>query len=79
MYDESRSHLCRQNPVKTSPSRRDALLPNQRQDGAAPQLPVQLALDSGALFAGGNEVVIAHGAETYRLRLTRQNRLILTK
>jgi len=31
------------------------------------------------LFAGKTEVVIAHGGETYRLRLTRQNRLILTK
>lgn len=36
-------------------------------------------LDSRALFAGGSEVVIAHGLETYRLRLTRQNKLILTK
>lgn len=36
-------------------------------------------LDSRALFAGGSEVVIAHGAELYRLRLTRQNKLILTK
>lgn len=36
-------------------------------------------LDSGALFAGGAEVIIAHGAEHYRLRLTRQNKLILTK
>lgn len=36
-------------------------------------------LDSRALFAGSSEVVIAHGEETYRLRLTRQNKLILTK
>jgi hemin uptake protein HemP len=36
-------------------------------------------LDSGALFAGRSEVVIRHGAEVYRLRLTRQNKLILTK
>jgi len=34
---------------------------------------------SESLFAGKTEVVIAHGGETYRLRLTRQNRLILTK
>ncbi len=31
------------------------------------------------LLAGKTEVVIAHGGETYRLRLTRQNKLILTK
>lgn len=36
-------------------------------------------LDTGVLFADGSEVIIAHGAETYRLRLTRQNKLILTK
>jgi hemin uptake protein HemP len=37
------------------------------------------ALDSVALLAGGSEVMIRHGAEVYRLRVTRQNRLILTK
>jgi hemin uptake protein HemP len=37
------------------------------------------ALDSRTLFAGTDEIAITHGAETYRLRLTRQNRLILTK
>lgn len=36
-------------------------------------------LSSGVLFAGSSEVIIAHGPELYRLRLTRQNRLILTK
>jgi hemin uptake protein HemP len=34
---------------------------------------------SGVLFAGNSELIIAHGLEFYRLRLTRQNRLILTK
>lgn len=37
------------------------------------------SLDSGLLFASSSEVVISHGDEIYRLRLTRQNRLILTK
>lgn len=36
-------------------------------------------LDSRTLLAGSDEIVITHGTETYRLRLTRQNRLILTK
>jgi hemin uptake protein HemP len=31
------------------------------------------------LFGGGREVVIRHGAETYRLRLTSSNKLILIK
>lgn len=36
-------------------------------------------IDSSNLFVGTREVTIAHGAETYRLRLTAQNKLILTK
>jgi len=37
------------------------------------------SLESAAVLGGGSEVLIRHGSETYRLRLTRQNRLILTK
>jgi hemin uptake protein HemP len=36
-------------------------------------------LDSRDLFIGTREVLIHHGGETYRLRLTSQNKLILTK
>jgi len=36
-------------------------------------------LDSGELFQTSRELIIAHGEETYRLRLTSQNKLILTK
>ncbi|MDO8877115.1 MAG: hemin uptake protein HemP [Pseudolabrys sp.] len=36
-------------------------------------------LDSRDLFAGIREITIAHGDEIYRLRLTAQNKLILTK
>jgi hemin uptake protein HemP len=36
-------------------------------------------LESSQLFADKAEVLIRHGDEIYRLRLTRQNRLILTK
>ena len=36
-------------------------------------------MDSRDLFAGAREITIAHGDETYRLRLTAQNKLILTK
>jgi hemin uptake protein HemP len=36
-------------------------------------------LDSRDLFASAREIVIAHGGERYRLRLTSQNKLILTK
>jgi hemin uptake protein HemP len=36
-------------------------------------------IDSRELFAGVREITIAHGKDTYRLRLTSQNKLILTK
>ena len=36
-------------------------------------------IDSRDLFIGTREVLIHHGGEHYRLRLTAQNRLILTK
>jgi hemin uptake protein HemP len=36
-------------------------------------------IDSHALFEGNREIVIAHGTEIYRLRVTAQNKLILTK
>jgi hemin uptake protein HemP len=36
-------------------------------------------LDSRALFENTREIAIVHGDETYRLRLTSQNKLILTK
>ena len=36
-------------------------------------------IDSADLFRDGKEITIAHGAELYRLRLTAQNKLILTK
>jgi hemin uptake protein HemP len=34
---------------------------------------------SSNLFAAGNEILIEHQGEQYRLRLTRNGRLILTK
>lgn len=36
-------------------------------------------IDSRDLFVATREVTIAHGGDVYRLRLTAQNRLILTK
>jgi hemin uptake protein HemP len=37
------------------------------------------AIQSSDLFASAREISIVHGADTYRLRLTSQNKLILTK
>jgi len=36
-------------------------------------------IDSRELFRDTREIIIGHGEETYRLRLTAQNKLILTK
>ncbi len=36
-------------------------------------------IDSRDLFSSEREIIIAHGEEAYRLRLTSQNKLILTK
>ncbi|WP_028138334.1 hemin uptake protein HemP [Bradyrhizobium japonicum] len=36
-------------------------------------------IDSRELFAAAREIIIAHGEDSYRLRLTAQNKLILTK
>ncbi|MBI5132890.1 MAG: hemin uptake protein HemP [Rhodopseudomonas palustris] len=36
-------------------------------------------VESRDLFSLGREIVIAHGDDRYRLRLTSQNKLILTK
>lgn len=36
-------------------------------------------LDSSVLLRGEREVLIRHGGETYRLRHTRNDKLILTK
>ena len=37
------------------------------------------AVDSVTLMQGRRELIIRHGAETYRLRITASNKLILTK
>lgn len=36
-------------------------------------------LDTHSLFDGRREVLIVHNGEEYRLRITRQEKLILTK
>lgn len=36
-------------------------------------------MDSREIFLGTRDVVILHGRDIYRLRLTAQNKLILTK
>jgi hemin uptake protein HemP len=40
---------------------------------------VENRVDSRELFVATREIMIAHGEDVYRLRLTAQNKLILTK
>jgi len=47
-------------------------------EGTPPETP-QRVLCSDSLFQGARELRIAHGGETYRLTVTRQGKLILTK
>jgi hemin uptake protein HemP len=44
----------------------------------APPSPTRV-LRSDELLAGATEVLILHGEDAYRLRLTRKDKLILTK
>lgn len=50
-------------------------IPAARRDVAV----VDHRIDSRDLFVATREVTIAHGEDVYRLRLTAQNKLILTK
>jgi hemin uptake protein HemP len=52
------------------------LLQGQREAAAEPAQP---EVDSRRLLQGQREVVIRHGGECYRLRHTRNDKLILTK
>jgi hemin uptake protein HemP len=40
---------------------------------------IENRVDSRELFGETREITIAHGGDVYRLRLTAQNKLILTK
>nr|WP_240703607.1 hemin uptake protein HemP [Thermomonas aquatica] len=49
------------------------------QPAAPVAAPAGSAVDSQRLLQGRSEVLIRHGNETYRLRHTRNDKLILTK
>lgn len=50
---------------------------NRGSDDATPERPRRV--DSPALFRGEREIVIIHQGQEYRLRITRADKLILTK
>ena len=47
--------------------------------GADRPNPTAPVIDSVTLMSGQRELIIRHGAESYRLRVTASNKLILTK
>ena len=57
----------------TDPSKPDPT-PTPADESAAPRI-----VSSESLLAGQRELLIQHGAERYRLRLTASNKLILVK
>lgn len=48
-------------------------------DGNPGERPVQRRISSRSLFSGAHELLIQHQGEHYRLRVTRNGKLILTK
>ncbi len=58
--------------VRFTPPQEPQVCANGRKGG----IPVWLASD---LFRGGKELIIRHDGQDYRLRITQQNKLILTK
>lgn len=66
----------------TPPDQKNQTLtePAARQPVAPSLLPaVPPLIDVGALLGEGREAVLVHNGETYRLRITASNKLILTK
>jgi hemin uptake protein HemP len=56
-----------------------AARPPGPDDGPAVDPPLVRRVESVALFARGREVVILHHGQEYRLRITKSDKLILTK
>jgi hemin uptake protein HemP len=50
-----------------------------RELGGDATEPPPLVVDSAALMGGRRELIIRHGTDSYRLRITASNKLILTK
>ncbi len=54
-------------------------LPSRECDADAHAVRAKRRIDSKTLLGDENELIISHGQDEYRLRLTRQGKLILTK
>ena len=68
--------------MNTSGSEEDRSIPGTDTSSTARQRSIPISenrLDSRDLFARTREITIVHGDDVYRLRLTAQNKLLLTK
>lgn len=67
------------NPASSDDNASNAALSQSSTAGTRSIAVQDNQIDSKNLFVGTREITIAHGSEIYRLRLTAQNKLILTK
>ena len=63
-------------PQPTPDDVRQVMPPAPESPSGESAVPV---FDSAGLLQGGREIMIRHGSECYRLRHTRNDKLILTK
>jgi hemin uptake protein HemP len=63
----------------TQPPPADRSPPASPRAAAAQAKPAQRVITSKEILAGDAEVIILHGEEAYRLRVTRNGKLILQK
>ncbi len=67
-------------PGGGGPARRTIAPDMQQTADPPPEAPPETrVVTSAELLGGAREIAIQHGGETYRLRLTSKDRLILTK
>ena len=72
-FSSEKQYHLQMNDDRTPPAKNVRL--TQETDGRFAQQP----LASRVLFGERKEIVILHDGEEYRLRITRNNKLILTK
>lgn len=56
-----------------------ALTPSRQPDATGQEKRSPDSIPASRLFQGGQEILIDHNSETYRLRITKNGKLILTK
>ena len=61
------------------PMERTDMQQADRSEGRCVHRQTPRTLDAVRIFAGGREVRVIYGSEEYRLRITRNDKLILTK